>query len=70
MDSGHESQDLFQTPLLLLNQHLRIDRLGAYRADIPPSGLVIVRLTNLLAVWTSNDKRFFFLMFWHVIYTT
>ena len=61
------SHDLFQAPLLLLNQDLGIDRLGAHGTDIAPRGFVEVRLANLPAVWTSDDKRFFFFGLWHGI---
>ena len=67
MDSRHGSQGLFQTPLLPLNQHLRIYRLGANGTDVASCSLIVVRLANLLAVWTPDDKRLFFFGFWHGI---
>lgn len=63
--SRPRSKGLFHAPFLFLNQHLRINRLGANRTDIAPCGLVEVGLANLPAVRAPDDKRFFFLAFWH-----
>lgn len=59
------SHCLFQTSLLLFNEDLYIDRFGTNGTDIASCGLVVVRLANLLTVWTSNNKRSFFFGFWH-----
>ena len=58
-------QELLQAALPLLYENLSINRFGANGTNMAASGFVVVRLANLLAIWTSDDERLLFFGFWH-----